>query len=298
MNNSIQNKTIHYCWFGGNPLPKLAVSCIESWKRYFPGWEIKQWDETNYNVNKCDYIREAYEAKKWAFVSDYARFDILYTYGGVYFDTDVEVINSFESIIAAGAFMGLESISTVAPGLGLAANPGHRLYKEILDKYEKRHFIREDGSLDQMTVVTFTTEILKKHGFVINEESSSVIQNIDGIRIYPTDYFCPMDYMSGRVTISGNTRSIHHYSASWHTGADRIAANIQRKLSSHGRIGRKLGNEVSLPLIAIDRMLKVGIRNTMMRTVSYIQKTFSEKRGGYKEVGISCLRLYFDGGVA
>lgn len=109
-------KIIHYCWFGGNPLPELAKKCIKSWEKYFPDYEIKEWNESNFDFNSCNYVKEAYEARKWAFVSDYARFKILYEYGGIYFDTDVEVVNSMEDILKKGAFIGRERIANTYPG--------------------------------------------------------------------------------------------------------------------------------------------------------------------------------------
>ena len=128
-------KKIHYCWFGRNPLPESAKKCIASWRKYFPDYEIIEWNEDNYDVNKIPYTQQAYAAKKYAFVSDYARFDILYQHGGIYFDTDVEVIKSFDDVLEHGAFMGCEidgssrSGIAVAPGLGIAAAPGLGLYK-------------------------------------------------------------------------------------------------------------------------------------------------------------------------
>ena len=155
-NGKIPHK-IHYCWFGGNPLPKSAVKCIESWKKYFPEYEIIEWNENNYNVNKIPYIQQAYKAKKYAFVSDYARFDILYNEGGIYFDTDVEVIRSFEDILAKGAFMGCEidgdcldsnsqSKILIHAGIGLGAAPKLEVYREILMYYNNQSFIMTDGS--------------------------------------------------------------------------------------------------------------------------------------------------------
>ena len=147
-------KVIHYCWFGRNTLPPLAVKCIESWKKYFPDYEIKEWNEENFNVNIIPYTKEAYEMKKYAFVSDYARFWILYHYGGLYFDTDVEVIRPMDDIIDKGPFMGCEknidnngeTILAVAPGLGLGANPGLGLYSELLQLYSTFH--RGEWSLE------------------------------------------------------------------------------------------------------------------------------------------------------
>ena len=214
-------KIIHYCWFGGNPLPEEAKKCIESWKKYMPGYEIKEWNESNFDINCCAYVKEAYEAKKWAFVSDYARFYIIYKCGGIYFDTDVEVIKSLEPILQEGPFMGLEKSneSYVAPGLGI--------YKEILDFYNDRHFISE-GSIDYTTVVIYVTQILKKHGL----KNKKILQKIANINIYPAEYFCPKDYTSGELLITDNTYTIHHFSASWITPKQRIKGKIKRILIS------------------------------------------------------------------
>lgn len=213
-------KVIHYCWFGRNPLPPLAVKCIESWKKYLPGYEIKEWNEDNFDVNIIPYTREAYEARKYAFVSDYARFYILYHHGGLYFDTDVEVIRPMDDIVERGPFMGCENEAgqgagatapAVAPGLGLGCNPGLGLYAEILELYSGLQFKRADGGLNQKTVVEYTTELLVSKGLKnVNE-----IQCIADVLIYPKEYFCPMDYETNKLNITTNTRSIHHYAASW-----------------------------------------------------------------------------------
>ena len=212
-------KTIHYCWFGGNPLPRSAQKCISSWRKFFPDYEIKEWNEGNYDISKIPYIRQAYEAKKYAFVSDYARFDILCQYGGVYFDTDVEVIKPFDDILETGAFMGCERDGVVsneikidvAPGLGLAAEPGLQLYREILDLYETLKFLQPDGSQNTKTVGEYTTNVLKLNGL----KDINGIQNIEGITIYPKEYFNPFDNATGKLTITENTHSIHWYSKSW-----------------------------------------------------------------------------------
>lgn len=208
-------KVIHYCWFGGNPLPDLAKKCIASWKKFFPEYEIKEWNESNFNLEYCDYVKEAYQAKKWAFVSDYVRFWALYHEGGLYFDTDVEVIKDMNDIIGHGSFMGCEVLDKrtvrVAPGLGLGFEPGTSLFKEILDDYQKSHFLNVDGSINYTTVVDRTTDILKKHGFIEEDR----IQQVAGVTIYPKEYFCPMDYGTGKLDLTENTRSIHWYDASW-----------------------------------------------------------------------------------
>lgn len=212
-------KVIHYCWFGGNPLPEFAVKCIDSWRKYMPDYEIKEWDESNFDVNIIPYTKEAYEAKKYAFVSDYARFWILYKYGGVYFDTDVEVIRPLDEIINRGAFMGCEIDGqdphygdiAVAPGLGLAVEAGHEVYKAILEKYAELRFYNEDGSLDTTTVVQHTTRVLKQFGL----QNITGIQNIDNIYIYPQCYFNPFDDATGRLNKTSDTYTIHWFSKTW-----------------------------------------------------------------------------------
>ena len=204
-------KIIHYCWFGGKPLPELAQKCIASWKKFLPDYEIKEWNESNYDVRKIPYTAQAYDAKKYAFVSDFARFDILYQYGGVYFDTDVEVIKPMNDILANGAFMGLESAGNIASGLGIAAESGMRIYKEIIDSYENEKFVNDDSSLNIKTVVIRVSDIFRRHGFT-NED---ILQCCADVKIYPIDFFCPKSYSAGTLTITGNTRTIHHYDGSW-----------------------------------------------------------------------------------
>lgn len=218
MGNQIP-KIIHYCWFGGTQLPKLAQKCLNSWKSFFPDYEIKEWNEANFDIHICPYVEEAFEMKKWAFVSDYARFWILYHYGGIYFDTDVEVIRSMDDILRNGAFMACESgykysnnlCLGVNPGLGMGANSGLGLYREILNLYEQMHFYNADGNLNEHTVVDYTTAIMQEYGF----KGSGVIEKVHGITVYPPEYLCPMNYLTGKVMITENTFSIHYYSASW-----------------------------------------------------------------------------------
>ncbi|WP_072544752.1 glycosyltransferase family 32 protein [Mediterranea massiliensis] len=229
-------KTIHYCWFGRNPLPPLAIKCIASWKKYLPDYEIKEWNEDNFDVNIIPYTKEAYEAKKYAFVSDYTRFWILYHYGGLYFDTDVEVIKPLDDIIDRGAFMGLErdyeigatmQYCTVAPGLGLGCNPGLGQYKKILDFYATLHFRNKDDTLNLKTIVEYTTNLLIQDGL----SCISGIQKIGDIYIYPSEYFCPINIITKKMHITKNTRTIHHYMASWQeTNFLESTKNILRKI--------------------------------------------------------------------
>ena len=214
-------KVIHYCWFGGKPLPQSALKCIRSWKKYMPEYEIVQWNEDNFDVKVVPYVREAYEARKYAFVSDYARFFILYKYGGVYFDTDVEVISRLDDIIESGPYMGMERTLAgdiaVNPGLGFACEAGMPLLAELLDMYSQLHFRREDGSLDTTTIVKYTTDALRRYGY----RSENILQKSAGFTLYPTDCFCPLDYATGKLNITANTVTIHRYAATWHTAKDK-----------------------------------------------------------------------------
>lgn len=233
-------KIIHYCWFGSKPIPKEYQRYIDSWRKFLPDYEIKQWDESNYDVHCIPFSSEAYNVGKFAYVSDYARLKILYEHGGIYFDTDVEVIRSIDDIITRGAFMAFEKNTTasadellnVAIGLGFAVEPKHPLIKEILEFYEKRHYIYPDGHLEQITIVRIVTDILKSHGL----SRSDIPTTIKGVTVYPWDYFCPVEFLSSKLEITGNTRTIHHYSASWMSWSDKLKmrkgyyANKLRKL--------------------------------------------------------------------
>ena len=214
MSMSSVPKVVHYCWFGGKPLPKSAQKCIASWRKYLPDCEIREWNESNFDVNAIPYTQEAYERGKYAFVSDYARFYVLYRHGGLYFDTDVEVIRPMDDIVARGAFMGIEqSVEStgVNPGLGLAAEEGMEIYKTILDYYATLHFVDEQGVQFPGTVVKHTTDVLSRYGFVAENR----VQEVAGVTIYPNDWFNPLDDATGRLTVTENTRSIHHYSKTW-----------------------------------------------------------------------------------
>lgn len=220
-------KVIHYCWFGRGPLPDLAKKCIASWKKFLPDYKIKEWNEDNFDVNVIPYTREAYAAKKYAFVSDYARFEILYKYGGLYFDTDVEVIKPLDDIISRGSFMGCERNGlAVAPGLGIGVVAEHPLYAELLSLYAGLHFQNPNGTLNLKTVVQYTTETLDKHGLRVTDD----IQECDGMWIYPTTYFCPISVDDGKLRISDETRTIHHYAQSWQSPTRKYARKIALRI--------------------------------------------------------------------
>lgn len=268
-------KIIHYCWFGDSTLPEDAEKCIASWKKFCPDYEIRRWDESNFDINCCAYVRQAYEAKKWAFVSDYARFWILYTYGGLYFDTDVELIRSIDDIAAAGPFMGREagkpgtstaaadqSMEDIAPGLGLGAPAGLKLYKDILDDYEKSRFeLNEKGFYE--TVVQRVTKILLGNGLKEACPDRLGIVQAAGIRIYPSEYFCPYNFYTGKLHITDNTRSIHHYDSTWMSGTEKLVNNMQQWFAGKNLGGRPVERIATAPLRLILKLQRVGITGTI-----------------------------------
>ena len=222
MQNKQIPKVIHYCWFGRNPLPPMAVKCIESWKKFLPDYEIKQWNEDNFDIAVNAYVEEAYYMKKYAFVSDYARFWVLYHHGGIYFDVDVELLKPIDDILKTGPFMGLEGFETwykykdlkaaPAAGLGMAAYPKMEAIKDMLDYYTGRHFISLKGKPNVKTVVLIVADVLLDRGGVIDPDNITVCSDI---HIYPEEYFNPKRVATGKITITENTRSIHHYAATW-----------------------------------------------------------------------------------
>lgn len=225
-------RIIHYCWFGKKPLPKESLRLIETWRRYMPGYEIMKWDESNFDVRMIPYTSQAYDAGKYAFVSDFARFWILYNKGGIYFDTDVELLKSITDIVERGPFMGCERMPregasavnlNVAPGLGLGTYANHPFYKEMIDFYGSLDFMKQKDKHNFNTVVDYTSSALSAKGL----ENSTEIQYIDGIYIYPKEYFCPMDLDTREIVLTPNTRSIHYYNASWQSLSDRLKAKIK-----------------------------------------------------------------------
>lgn len=213
------SKTIHYCWFGRNPLPDSAKKCIDSWRKYLPDYEILEWNEDNFDVNSIPYTAEAYAAGKYAFVSDYARFWILYNYGGLYFDTDVEIIKPMDNIIASGPFLGAEvdgdaakeTTPKVAPGLCIGAEKGMSLFKAVIDKYTTLNYLGEDGTFNKYTMIPLVTDLLIAAGMQPHNRT----QRVGEVTIYPAEYFNPLDAPTGRLNVTANTCSIHWFMASW-----------------------------------------------------------------------------------
>ncbi len=217
-------KKIHYCWFGGNPLPEMAQKCIASWKKYCPDYEIVEWNETNFDVRCNTYCAQAYDAKKWAFVSDVARLYALVTEGGIYMDTDVEVVKPLDEFLELEAFSGFESEKLIPTGI-MAACKGQAMFAELLEDYNTDSFFKEDGTPNLMTNVKRITNSCLKHGLVLNNTK----QTVNGFTLFPNDYFCPKDSVTNVLTITENTHTIHHFDGSWMPEENRCMAELKRK---------------------------------------------------------------------
>lgn len=204
-------KIIHYCWFGRGPKPELANKCIESWKKFLPEYEIKEWNEDNFDLNLYPYTKEAYENRKFAFVTDVVRLYALYNEGGIYMDTDVEVLKPLDKFLHHNAFSGFEDGVNVPTGI-MASEKGGKWAKENLEYYNDRHFIGKDGSLDLRTNVYTITNYMLQYGL----KQDNTLQDFEGlITMYPKEYFCPLSVDGYELKITPNTHTIHHFMGSW-----------------------------------------------------------------------------------
>ncbi len=206
-------KIIHYCWFGGKPKPELAQKCIQSWKKFCPDYEIMEWNEENFDISTAPvYVRQAHSVGRWAFVTDYVRLKALTEMGGIYMDTDVEVIRPLDPFLHHQGFAGFENISRVQTGL-LACEKGFPLFREFMAHYDTATFLLPDGSHDITTNVEVLTKLCEKYGFQPNNK----YQVVEGFAIYPTEVFCPVDYDTEKLHKTRKTVVIHWFAASWHT---------------------------------------------------------------------------------
>lgn len=204
-------KKIHYMWFGGRPMPTNLQKCISSWKKFCPEYEIIRWDETNYDVHKNSFVEQAYDNKMYGFVPDYARLELLYEYGGIYLDTDVELVRNLDELLYQEAFCGVEKWQVLNFGGCSGAVKGHASLEPFLDVWSKRKLIRTDGSIDRISSGLIDTSVAIRNGYQINGTN----QMVNGMNIYTYDYFHPYDYMSGKTEMTSNTFSIHHFNGGW-----------------------------------------------------------------------------------
>ena len=221
-------KFIHYCWFGRGEESDLMKKCIASWKKFLPEYEIKVWNEDNFDVNSIPYTRDAYKEKKYAFVSDYVRLCVLYQYGGLYFDVDVELIKPINLIIEKGPFMAVEAIMNepvmINPGLVIAAVPDMPFFRYFVDLYKNESFYLQNGSNNYMTINKRISNQMELLGW----KRENIFQRIADFNIYPSCYFCPMDWYTKKIKLTDNTYSIHWYAESWKSYS--VVDKVKKKL--------------------------------------------------------------------
>lgn len=222
-------KIIHYCWLGRGEKPELAKKCMASWQKFCPDFEICEWNEDNCDYLAMPFMAEAYAAKKYAFVSDVMRLIVLEQYGGVYFDTDVEVVRDITPLLADEGFIGFENAQFVNSGQVMASMPHHPVIQAMIEEYRKLHFTNADGTMNAVGCPYLNTDVMERYGLARNGRE----QLVAGIHVYPADFFNPLDSVTGKLTKTENTYSIHWYSMSWLPKSTQIKAKI-------GRIARRM----------------------------------------------------------
>lgn len=250
-------KVIHYCWFGGAPKPKSVLRCISSWKKYCPDFEIREWSEKDFDVGQNEYTQQAYSIKAWGFVPDYIRLWIVYNYGGIYLDTDVQVLKDLTPLLANKAYAGFEDNEFVNFGQGFGAEKGNPVIEAHMRMYDSLCFINEDGSLNKTASPRYTTKCLREWGL---QNDTGGIQQLEHITVYPKDYFCPKNFYSGLVNVTDNTYSIHQFDASWYDETAQIAKKNrwkEERIKTVKEYWRYLPNRILLKLLGETRYEKL-----------------------------------------
>jgi mannosyltransferase OCH1-like enzyme len=220
-------KTIHYCWFGSKPLPAKYTKFIASWKEKMPDYEFKLWNESNFDVNICEFTKQVAQSQKWGFIVDYIRAWAVYNYGGIYLDTDVEVLRSFDDLLENECFAGFEDEKFVNPGSIFGGQKNCAVAKELLEFYSTYNFIKENGKPNTTPSPIIFTNLLLKHGL----QQNNSFQKLENFTAYPTEFFCPATIF-GKHQITKNTFSIHHFENSWGSPAQKFRGTIKKILGS------------------------------------------------------------------
>lgn len=265
-------KIIHYCWVGNAPKPQSVLYCIESWKKFCPDYEIREWNELNYDFFKNEYMRQAYEAKKWGFVPDYARLDIIYEHGGIYLDTDVEMKKSFDELLNNNVFMGFENTGDgeffVNCGHGFGAEPKNDIIKAVRDLYEDVSFLNDDGTYNMLPSPHYTTQSLKKFGLVQEDKD----QKLGDMMVYASDVLCPKNFRTGKVRVTERTASIHHFTASWLD--EKIREELVHIQKINKRFGKRIGHVI---LISESILQKYSFAELFTKLPKRIAKKIKQK---------------------
>ncbi|SCY09226.1 Capsular polysaccharide synthesis protein [Lachnospiraceae bacterium XBB2008] len=230
--HSVIPKRINYIWFSGDPFPDKVKKCMDSWHKYCPDYDFVEWNLDNYFTDS-DFFNEAISVRQWAFASDYTRCDVLCREGGIYLDTDVELVKPLDDLLYDDGFLCFESSSGVDPGSGMASVPNNPIFKEIRDQYESEHFIKDDGSYNKKNIVYTYTAVLERHGLI----SDGRYQIVDGIAVYPPLVFSPYSYMTGLTNCYEKTYAIHHWISAW------ISDELRKELEMKKRIFSRYYNE-------------------------------------------------------
>lgn len=245
-------KYIHYCWFGGKPLPKLAEKCLNSWKKYLPDFEIKRWDESNVDLEECPFIKDAYASKKWAFVADYVRSKVMYEMGGIYFDTDMEVLKPVDYLFKDESFIGVEDSGYIACGVWYEKNKGSKLSKYLLDFYKKQKKFDPETVYD-FTIPKLITSFYEKYGFDIEKKETQVLSC--GTVVYPREYFYPISMDRQDNIYTDNTCMIHYYDASWIPDFNKKSLNNIRRYGKTGtkiyNVTKKIAKKILFPVVMV-----------------------------------------------
>lgn len=252
-------KIIHYFWLGGGDPPEKDQRCIESWRRICPDYEIVRWDESNYDVNKNRYMAQAYKAKKWGFVSDYGRLDIIATHGGIYLDTDVELVRPLDDLLVYEGYAGFARDAFVNPGLGFAAGSHHPVIEHMMRVYDSLEFMRSDGTLNMVAIPHYASASLEELGFAMNDE----LQVINGFALLPHRYLDPLDEGTGKVDLTEDTHSVHWYFGSWLDPQVKMQKELRRSMNAY-----RIPDAIAFPLSrGISYLKHHGAIDTVRRAV-------------------------------
>lgn len=249
-------KIIHYCWFGPNEKPEIVRKCIKSWEKFCPDYEIREWNEKNYDISKAPlYVRQAYEAKKWAFITDYARLEIVYNHGGIYLDTDVELVRSLDDFLQYDAFFTFDCDASIATGLGFGCRKQAEILVDLMADYQTIPFLLDDGRYDRTPCPERNMRVFLRHGL----KQEDTFQMIGNIAFFPSEYFSPMSFHDMVLRQTENTVAIHWYAATWHTKSAKKAH--EKKVRRARAAARFLEKKDSLaPLIGEKCFEKIYLR--------------------------------------
>lgn len=255
-------KTIHFCWMSDDAYPEKILKCIDSWKRVLPDYEIVKWDYSRFPRGKCKWVDQAFDAKKYAFCADYIRAYALYNYGGIYLDSDVEVVKSYDDLLSLPYFYGREMVNSPIEAATVGAEKGNALIKRVLDSYEGRDFVNPDGSINNEAMPWIFKRIIEEDGYVVKD-----IKGVDEfdhdenvINVFPMSWFSPKDWVTGKIGAEKDTYSVHHFAASWLTPKARLCMVIAQH--THPLIGHYVDYLLRPPHV-VAKNLVISIRNKL-----------------------------------